>query len=64
MMTTMARPSGPPVSMFAEGNELDVQPIEIIQDVEEVPSGACDPIARPDKDNIELAAASVPHHLI
>src|SRR4051812_25707843 len=52
------------VDLLAEADELDVQPVQIIQHVEEVTSGACDPIARPDQDNIELAATSVPHHLI
>src|SRR4051794_29639147 len=59
---TPQRSSG--VNLFSEADELDVQPIEIIQHIEEVTSGACDAIARPDQDNIELAAASVPHHLI
>ena len=27
-------------------------------------SGACDAIARPDQDNVELTATSVPPHLI
>jgi hypothetical protein len=52
------------VDLFAEADELDVQSVEIIEDIEEVPSGACDAIARPDQDNIELAAASISHHPI
>ena len=52
------------VDLLSEADELDVQPVQIVQDIEEVPSGACDAIARPDQDNIELAAASIPHHLI
>ena len=52
------------VDLLAEADELDVQPVEIVQHIEEVASGACDAIARPDQDNIELGAASIPHHLI
>jgi len=52
------------IDLLPEADELDVQSVQIIQNIEEVPSGACDPIACPDQDNIELAAASIPHHLI
>ena len=52
------------VDLLTEAKELDVQPVEIVEDIEEVASRACDAIARPDQDNVELAATSVPHHLI
>src|SRR3954453_5262515 len=42
------------VDLLAEADELDVQPVEIIQHIEEVPGRACDAIACPDQDNIEL----------
>ena len=65
MMMTMARPSGPPVSMFSrnETNSTPV-PVQIIEHRQEVACGACDAIARPDQDNIEPAAAGIGHHLI
>jgi hypothetical protein len=52
------------VDVLAEADELDIQAIQFIEDIEEVPSGACDAIARPDQDYFELAAASAAHHLI
>ena len=45
------------VDLLSEADELDVQPVQIVKDVEEVPGGACDPVARPDQDNVELTAA-------
>ena len=38
MMTTMARPSGPPVSIcLAETDELDVEPVQFVEHFEKVP---------------------------
>ena len=43
------------IDRFAEADELDVQAIELIEHFEQVLGRACDPIARPDQDDIELA---------
>ena len=65
MMTTMARPSGPPVSIvLAEADELDSDPIEFVEHLEEVPGRPSDAVARPDQDDIEPAAAGIRHHLV
>jgi len=52
------------VDLFAEGDELDVEPVQFIQDFEEVLSGSGDPVASPDKDDVELAAAGITHHRV
>ena len=65
MMTTMARPSGPPVSMISRNETNSTsEPVELVEHFEEVPGGAGDAIARPDQDHIEPTAAGIPHHLI
>ena len=51
------------VDAFAEADELDVQPVELVQDLEEMPGGSRDAIAGPDQDHIELTAAGIPHHV-
>jgi hypothetical protein len=50
------------IDLFAEADELGVQPVKLVEELEEVPHGSGDPVASPDQDNIELAAASIPHH--
>src|ERR1017187_5078225 len=50
------------IDRFAEADELGVQPAKLVEELEEVPHGSGDPVASPDQDNIELAAASIPHH--
>ncbi len=50
------------VDLFAEGDELDVQPVQLVQHLEEVLSGSRDPVASPYQDNVELAAAGITHH--
>ena len=52
------------VDIFAEADELDVEPVQLVEDLEEMPGGACDPIARPDQDGIEPAATGIPHQFI
>ena len=65
MMTTTARPSGPPVSIvLAEADELDVEPVQLVEHFEEVPDRSGDPIEGPDQDDIEAAAAGIAHQLI
>src|ERR1035437_6599673 len=54
------RPAG--VDLLAEADELDVQPVQLVQNLEEVLSGPGDPVTSPDQDDIELAAAGVTHH--
>src|ERR1017187_3041730 len=50
------------VDLFAEGDELDVEPVQLVQDFEEVLSGPGDPVTSPDQDDVELAAAGIAHH--
>ena len=52
------------VDLFAETDELDAYPVQVVKHIEEVTSGACDAIARPDQDNVEAAAAGIGHHRI
>src|SRR5579864_9059655 len=52
------------VDLLAEADELDVEPVQFVQDFEEVPSRAGDAIAGPDQDHIEAAAAGVAHHVV
>jgi len=51
------------IDRFAEADELDVETVELIQDLEEVPGGAGYAIAGPYQDDIELAAAGIPHQI-
>src|ERR1035441_567736 len=50
------------VDRFAEANELYGEPVQFVEHLEEVPHGSGDPVASPDQDNIELAAAGIAHH--
>ena len=38
--------------------------VQFVEDFEEVPGGACDPIARPDQDNVEFAVVGIGQELI
>lgn len=42
------------VDAFTERHELDVEPVQLVQHLEEVPGGACDSIARPDQQGRTL----------
>ncbi len=50
------------VDLFAEADELDVQPVQLVQHLEEVLRRPGDTVTGPDQDDIELAAAGVTHH--
>jgi hypothetical protein len=52
------------VDLFAETGELDAYPVQVVEHIEEVTSGACDAAARPDQHDAEAAATGVSHHLI
>src|SRR5581483_8189446 len=52
------------VEVFAEGNELDIQAVEFIYDLEEVPGRSRQSITRPDEQDIELASPCVGQQLI
>ena len=52
------------VDLLAEADELDVEPVELVEHFEEVFHRSGDPVAGPDQDHIEASAASVGHHLI
>jgi hypothetical protein len=51
------------VDRLSERDELDVEAGELVQDFEEVPSGARNAIARPDQDNVEAATAGIAHQI-
>ena len=64
-MTTMSpaqRAGG--VDVFPERDVLDVEPVELVEDIEEVLDRPGHPIRSPDQDNVEAAAAGIAHHLI
>ncbi len=52
------------VDLLAEADELDAEPVELVEHFEEVPCRSGDPIAGPDQHHIEAAAAAVPHQFI
>ncbi len=52
------------VDLFAEADELDVEPVELVQHLEEMPGGAGDAIGCPDQDHIEASPTGIPHHVI
>lgn len=52
------------VEILAEGNVLDTQVIQLIEDLEEVTDGSGDPVRGPHQDYLEPAAASIPQQLI
>src|SRR5580704_3850715 len=50
------------VDLFTEADELDVQPVQFVEYIEEVFYRRGDTIGSADQDNVETAAASVAHH--
>jgi len=50
------------VDLFAEADELDVEPVQFVEHLEEVFYRPRDPVRSPDQDDVELVAAGVPHH--
>src|SRR5665213_3364439 len=52
------------VDLFAEADELDVQPVQLVQDFEEVLNRPGDPVRSPDQDDIEATAAGIVHQLV
>ena len=52
------------IDLFSEADELDVQPVQLIEDFEEVFRGPGDPVAGPDQYDVEPTAASIAHQLI
>ena len=52
------------VDLFAERDELDVEPVQLVQHFEEVFHRAGDPVRGPDQDHVELAAAGIPHQFV
>ena len=52
------------VDLFTKKDVLDVQPVQLIEHIEEVFHRPGDPIRSPGQNDIETAAASVAHHLI
>lgn len=52
------------IEIFPEADVLDVQPVQLVEDFEEVTSRSGQPIAGPDQDDIELSMACVAHQLV
>ena len=52
------------VDLLAEADELDVEPVQFVQHLEEVLHGTGDPVGRPDQDHIEAAVAGIPHQFV
>ena len=50
------------VDLFAEADELDVEPVQLVQDFEEVLNRPGDPVRSPHQDNVELTSTGIPHH--
>jgi hypothetical protein len=65
MITTIARPSGSAgVDVLPEADELDIEMVQLIEDLEEVPGRACDAIERPDENDIEAVLAGVVQEVV
>ena len=56
------RPGG--VDVLAEADELNIEPVEFVEHLEEVLDRACHAIEGPDQDDVEAAAAGIMHQLI
>ena len=54
------RPTG--IDLLLEADELDVEPVQFIEHLEEVFYRPRDPIRSPDQTDIEVVAACIPHH--
>ena len=52
------------VDLLAEADELDVEPVQFIEHLQEVLHRPGDTIGSPDQDDIELTPAAVPHQRI
>ena len=50
------------VELFSEADVLDVEPVELVQHLEEVLHRPGDPVGGPDQHDVELAAAGIAHH--
>src|SRR5258708_4108595 len=60
---------GPPqraagIKILPEADELDVEVVELIQYLEEVTHGPCDPVRGPDQQHLEAATAGIPEQII
>ena len=52
------------IDIFPEGEELDLQPVQFIEHFEEVLHRPGDPVAGPDQNDIEPAAAGIAQQLV
>ena len=59
---TAQRTSG--IDLLAEADELDIEPVQLIEHLQEVLHRPGDTIGSPDQDDLELAPAGVPHQRI
>ena len=61
--------NGPPqraagIKVLPEAHELDVEVVEFVEHLEEVPDGSGDPVGSPDQQHLEASAARIPKELI
>jgi len=52
------------IDVLSEADIFDVEPVEFVQNIEEVLDRPSQPVRSPDQNNVELAAAGIAHHLI
>src|ERR1700752_4718816 len=64
MTTTPPAQRAAGVDLLAEADELDVQPVELIQHIEEVSDGAGDSVRGPDQHDVEAVATGVAHQVV
>jgi hypothetical protein len=64
-IVTTARPSGAAgIDLLAEVDELDVEPAELVDILEDVPHRPGQPVEGPDQDHVQATAARLAHHQI
>ena len=52
------------VEVLTKADELDLEVVEFVEHLQEVPNGPGDPVRGPDQHDLEPAAASIPKQLI
>jgi hypothetical protein len=52
------------VDLLAETDELDLEPVQLVQHFEEVLHRPCDPVRGPDQDHVEASPPCIPHQIV
>jgi hypothetical protein len=50
------------IDIFPKTDVLDLEPVKLVEDIEEVFHRSGDSVRRPDQDNVELTVAGIGHH--